>query len=513
MSERAGKTLLIGLELGDGRLIEKWARSGHLPVLAALRSAGAFGWLESIAGLLHVAAWPSLYTGTGPGQHGVYFTFQAAPGLQGYQRFHQGLYGRPTFWRLLGEGGVRCTVFDAPYTQAEDGFPGLQVIDWGTWAHYLGPSSTPASLMAELRRACGDYPLGLEANDIGFMPLSGQDMRDRLLAATRAKTDAARWLMRQREWDLFFAVFDETHPAAHYCWSPAEAADGGQASLLRDVYQEIDRGIGALIDEAGPDAMVVVLSGDAAGPNRTDWYLLPEILGRLGMFANADAGSPATAAGARPGPSRRDPVKAIRDLLPEQLRKALARRLPTRLRDTLARRVDTAAIDWARTRAYCLPTDLEGYIRINLAGREPAGVVREGPEYERLCDELVSALEELVDPVSGRPVVRQVVRSDQAFAGPRRGHLPDLVVVWSPEAATGAVTSARTGTVALPSPDPRPGTHAVPGFVLARGPGIASGAVLDGGDILDIAPTILARFGLMPPDHMEGKVLPRLATA
>ena len=231
------------------------------------------------------------------------------------------------------------------------------------------------------------------------------------------------------------------------------------------------------------------------------------------MFASADAGPQITGGGEQPPPTKRDPIKAIRDLLPQDLRKALARRLPTRLRNSLARRVDTAAIDWSRTRAYCLPTDLEGCIRINLAGREPAGVVQPGTEYEELCDGVTAALEELVEPASGRPAVRQVLRADQAFTGPRRPYLPDLVVVWAPNAATGAVASARIGTVALPSPDPRPGTHTDPGFLMACGPELPKGGTLQGGDILDVAPTILARHGVRRPDHMEGRVLPQLAMA
>jgi hypothetical protein len=67
--------------------------------------------------------------------------------------------------------------------------------------------------------------------------------------------------------------------------------------------------------------------------------------------------------------------------------------------------------------------------------------------------------------------------------------------------------------LALPSPDPRPGTHTDPGFLLACGPEIAGGGTLEGGDILDIAPTILARQGVRRPDHMEGKVLPQLVMA
>ena len=36
----AGKTLVIGLELGDGRLLYQWANEGHLPALAARRDRG-----------------------------------------------------------------------------------------------------------------------------------------------------------------------------------------------------------------------------------------------------------------------------------------------------------------------------------------------------------------------------------------------------------------------------------------------------------------------------------------
>jgi predicted AlkP superfamily phosphohydrolase/phosphomutase len=140
-------------------------------------------------------------------------------------------------------------------------------------------------------------------------------------------------------------------------------------------------------------------------------------------------------------------------------------------------------------------------------------VVKPGAEYEELCEGLAAALEELVEPASGRPAVRQVLRADQVFAGPRRPYLPDLVVIWAPDAATGEVASARIGTVALPSPDPRPGTHTDPGFMLACGPQIARGGTLEGGDILDIAPTLLARHGVTPPDHMEGKILAQLAVA
>ncbi len=501
-----GRILVIGLELGDGRLLHEWAKAGQLPTLAALIGRGTWGWLETTAGQLHVSAWPSIYTGVGPGEHGVYFTFQPAPGVQGYQRFHEGLYGRPTFWRLLDQAGRRCTVFDAPYTHPEAGFAGIQLFDWGTWAHYLAPQAMPKATLGELERACGKYPLGLEANDLGLRPLDPADTQRRLIAAIRHKAKAACWLMGRQPFDLYLAVFGETHVAAHYCWSPA-----GEQSRLLPIYAELDRALAQLIEAAGPGTTVFVLSGDAVARNHAGWHLLPDVLARLGHFASAETAPPKTNA-----PEARrsfDPVRALRDLLPKDLRKALARQLPTGLRDKLAQRVDTATYDWARTRAYCLPTDLEGCIRINLKGREPEGTVEPGADCEALLEDLASALGELTDPATGRRVVREVLFIDREFPGSRRDWLPDLVVTWDPAAPITALASARVGVVSGASPDPRPGTHAGPGFVLMHGPGVGAGQVLDDGHILDLAPTILERLGVAPPEHMTGRRWPCDASA
>ncbi|MGH6904709.1 MAG: hypothetical protein ACREIR_18435, partial [Geminicoccaceae bacterium] len=324
--------------------------------------------------------------------------------------------------------------------------------------------------------------------------------------AARHKAEATLWLMRQDDFDLVMTVFGETHVGAHYCWNP----DGDQ-HLMRALYAELDRAIARLVEAAGPDAAVFVVSGDAIGPNHAGWHLLPEVLARLGYFASAET-APADDAGAQVK-TRFDPVRAVRDLLPRDFRKNLARMLPTGLRDKLAQRVDTATIDWSRTRAYCLPTDLEGCIRINLEGREPEGRVAPGAAYEAACHDLKSALEELTLPDTGVRAVREVLLVDQAFAGPRRDHLPDLIVLWDAAAPITALASERIGEVRGRSPDPRPGTHTEPGFVLMRGPGIAPGRSIESAHVFDLAPTILARLGVEAAAHMTGRRLAETAIA
>jgi predicted AlkP superfamily phosphohydrolase/phosphomutase len=507
MARVAAKVLAIGLELGDGELIHRWAESGRLPTIAALLQRGRWCWLETTAEQLHISAWPSIYTGTAPGEHGVYFTFQPTPGLQGYQRFHTGLYGKPTFWQLLDRAGKRCSVFDPPYSHPEEGFRGSYVYDWGTWAHYLQPGSVPDGLLKRLNAACGPYPLGLEANDLGFTPLDPVDLGKKLVKSVQAKTDATCWLMAQSGWQLMFTVFGETHVAGHYCWSADLADDtAGAENTMFSIYAELDRAVGRLCEAAGPDALVMIISGDRVGPNFAGWHLLPDILMRLGYFGGAPANGGDS--GERPAGARSfDPVKALRDLLPKDFRKSLARRLPTKFRDKLAQRVDTADIDWAQTRAFCLPTDLEGYIRVNLKGREPLGVVEPGAEYETLLDDLSAALAELRDPATDALLVHEVVRTDREFPGERRAYLPDLIVRWAADRPVTAASSARIGTVAKLSPDSRAGTHRGPGFLLASGLGVPAGTASSNAHILDFAPTVLAALGVDKPEHMVGRVL------
>jgi predicted AlkP superfamily phosphohydrolase/phosphomutase len=500
------KLLVLGFELGDGRLFRSWAQAGHLPEIAGLLARGIWRELQTPAERLHVSAWPSLYTGVGPGGHGVYFTFQPASGVQGWQRFAPGIYARPTVWRLLAAADRRVLVFDAPYSHPEAGFAGDAIFDWGSWARYLETTAVPKTLLRRLKSNLGAYPLPWEAHALGLKPLPPAEVEPALVRAVAVKATAISKLMAERDYDLVFAVFGETHVAAHYLFDPAS----GQVRL-RTVYEALDRAVGTLVRAAGANASLVLVSGDAVRPNHAGWHLLPEVLFRLGHFASAEFAKPQAEA-APPAATPKaglDPVRWLRDLLPKDVRKQLAGLLPRGLRDRLARRVDTATIDWSKTRAFPLPTDLEGCIRINLQGREPLGIVAPGAEYEALLDQLEVQLAAL-RLADGTPAVREVIRSDRVFAGPGRDRLPDLIVTWSEAMPIDRLLSPAIGEVAGASPDPRPGTHGGPGFALTV-PYAGTVSQTGVGDVCDLAPTLLAAFGLTPPAYMEGRPWPELS--
>jgi predicted AlkP superfamily phosphohydrolase/phosphomutase len=502
MTARGERVVLIGLDMADAGLVEAWSGSGTLPNLHAIMTDGCWGRLATTADVLHTSTWPTIFTGTLPGTHGVYYPYQPCPGSQTARAIGPGQYGAPPFWDVLGRAGRRAVVFDAPETFPADGLDGVQIFEWATWAWYWRRMTVPAELERRLERRVGASPLRLEARAIGLgLPRSDVLVRE-LLASADAKARAACWLMQEHPWDAFVVVFAEPHPAGHYLWprDGAEAAADDRLEALREIYAAVDAAVGRVLRACPDDATVIVVSGDGVGPNHCGWHLLPDVLKAAG-FTRAQGGN-----GTQPV-SRRGLLRRLRDRIPPGARTALSSRLPFQLRDRLVSRLQTGDIDWSRTAAFCLPTDLEGCIRINLKGREPEGVVEPGAHYDDVCAAVAEAVGALVDPGTGRPAVRDVCRLDRHFPGERRHHLPDLVVTWAASGPLAHVHSERTGTISGTPVDPRPGTHHPRAFVAARGPRLARGALAGRGHIADVAPTVLARLGIDPPAGMDGRPL------
>lgn len=161
---------------------------------------------------------------------------------------------------------------------------------------------------------------------------------------------------------------------------------------------------------------------------------------------------------------------------------------------------------WSQMQAFALPSYSEGYIRINLKGREPEGIV-EPEDYDTVCGDLTHLLYDLRDARSGKPMVQNVIRTRQSV-GDRDPRLPDadLVVIWQEDIATDTVDTTLLGRIG-PIPHCRTGSHRARGFLMAKGEGIEPNSTLATGHALDLAPTLLQLMGAEIPSYMEGKSL------
>ena len=187
-------------------------------------------------------------------------------------------------------------------------------------------------------------------------------------------------------------------------------------------------------------------------------------------------------------------------MIPWSLRERLAP-----IRDPLVRWMDDKRATPDPTRPYFqVPhNDGHGAIRINLRGRDPAGCVEPGVEYEGLCDALSRDLMALRNADTGAPAVTRVMRIRDLFRGPKLDRLPDLLVEWSRDAPLRSVSSEKTGVVSGVDPQLRTGDHKPDGLFFATGPGVGAGPLDERVSMLDFAPTITALLSV--PFSGEGR--------
>ena len=499
------RVLLIGLDAADPDLVQGWAREGRLPALGRLLEQGSWARLGSPSNISTGPAWPAFYASANPARQGRFFFRQLRSGTYRIERKSAAEIATPPFWCDLHAGAdKRVLIVDVPKTVPHRGIPGVQLVGWGVHSPGHRTASSDSGLVRELRRRFGSYPV---PNCDEFPRKRTADFRrftERLVAGARQKARLSAHLLARERWDLAVTVFGEPHCAGHHLWHLHDSShpehDVAQAlgDPLREVYEAVDAGIEHVM-EAAPDADVLIFSPHGMGPNYGGSHLLPAVLEKLDMAGDK-----------REVTARRGRLSP--DSFPLLARRLARRLVPEPLWAELTCRLMSRSNRWHLSRAFCIPGDFAGAIRINRIGREPRGQVAAGAEFDALCAELIRELSRLENADTGRPAVREVLRIDSLYRGPHQDDLPDLAVLWTGDAPVRGLRSPRIGCVRGDDPDRRSGEDREEGFLLAVGPSLARGHALDDGKAttLDVAPTALRLAGFPVPTSMEGRVLQEL---
>jgi predicted AlkP superfamily phosphohydrolase/phosphomutase len=480
----APKVLVVGFDATEYRLVEEWSRSGQLQNLQSLRARGVRGRLRGPVAMGDDAAWASFYTGVSPGRHGRYFFHLLRPGSYKSPFWSdQDLRAEP-FWDVLSRRGRRIALVDVPKSPLSGEINGLQLADWRVHGRdHATTCSNPPELATAVLARFGDD----EMDQLGPVPGTCQHgykpdfdyagFSARLLRGVDQKTTLTTELLAREPWDLFAVVFKEGHCAGHKMWHLQDpdhhvhpgAGNGADADALKRIYQALDRALGTLLAQAGPETTVIVFSDLGMSSNFTGMHLFERVLLRLDM-------------------ARRDWKGRLR-LAAGRASLAVGTRLLRRDSENQGRRI--------RLFYDVIHGEQAAGIRFNVVGRETSGLVRPGAELQAHVEWLESALLGLEDPDSGRRLVRKVVRADDAFPGEHRDRLPDLLVVWDRSAPIFAVRSPLVGTLRAPDPRLRTGGHIDDGWFVAAGPAVAPGreGAVEDAALVDLAPTIAALLG------------------
>ena len=283
----------------------------------------------------------------------------------------------------------------------------------------------------------------------------------------------AKLIQREREAMFFSAldharrgvvacVFDTTDRVQHMFYRHMEGGlqQPSPASVIEELYRDMDRVVGRTLEYADENTAVFVLSDHGfcafrRGVNLNAWL-------------------------------RENGYLALRNDIEESGEYL-------------------EGIDWARTRAYTF--GLSG-VYLNLAGREAQGVVRE-QEAAALKTELIEKLTQLRDTEKDSVAILHAYDSHVIYQGPYLESAPDLVIGYA--AGYRASWSAATGKVTKHvfednskcwSGDHCVDPHLVPGVLFSN-----LHIHADDPGIEDLAPTALHLFGIEPPGWMEGQVL------
>jgi predicted AlkP superfamily phosphohydrolase/phosphomutase len=495
----------LGAEAG-----EAWARDGLLPNIAAIMRRGCFGRIAGRELVSPQGAWLTFFSGSSPHEHGFYFNRRLRPGTYEAERITAREAPALPFWSRLRHERRPVAIVDARETYPLADLPGCQLANWaGVKSFNTARASRlaePPSLLEEARRVAGD-PIEMSAYEPGAALREEQRAQRAFVKRVEQKGTFSLHVLKKAAFDLVVIGFSDGHSSSHRFWDyrPAgrrhrevAAQNCGLEGAIGEVYRAIDREIGRLLAELPADSNVFVVSMFGMKDQFPTEDLVETFCKHLGYQAIAQRG--------RSGWS---PLAWARRAVPLQWRASLSRRLPLTIQHRLQADRFASEADWPKTRAFALPSINTGFLRVNLRGREPEGIVDPNGEYGELLDEIEAELRKLTDARTGERLVERITRT-ATFSGGPPALLPDLFVEWiACDHFMDGISHPRAEWARGEPWFDRSSYHSLRGFMAAAGPSIAARGSVGEMEILDFAPTFLRLLDVQP-DGPRGRVLGEL---
>lgn len=278
-------------------------------------------------------------------------------------------------------------------------------------------------------------------------------------------TDVATYLLKNKPWDLFTMHFHAPDWFYHAAMTdldpltqPDERKRQGALNAERRMYQSLDESIGRIMEVAGKDTMIMLVSDHGAvadGP----------------PFNPYDALVPAGLA-----------------VLEDKTREWI----------TGGDLADHAKyiVNWKKTKAY---PQRDLYVYVNLKGRDPDGIV-EPEDYDKVVQQTIDALYDYKDPQNGKRVISLALsKKDARILGLYGDRVGDVVYALIPE--YGAQHGQQLPASELGRGDQR-------SIMVMYGPGFKKGYRLKRNMWLtDIVPTICYLMNWPLPRDVDGAVV------
>ena len=453
------RVLAIGLDSAAPALLFEELRP-RLPNLDRLMRAGVWGPLRSCIPAITVPAWMTGYTSRDPGELGIYgFRNRADHSYTNLAMADQTRVKEPPVWDILARYGKQSITVSIPPAYPPRPMNGCSVGCFLTPSTTNGRFTFPESLGAEINALVGEY--------IVDVPNFRTDDKDYILQScfemTERRFKVIRKLMTTKRWDFFGFVEIGTDRMHHGFWKDHDPTHrrhepGGRFNgAIRDYYVYVDQELGRVLELVDEQTTVLVVSDHGA--------------------------------------KKMDGGVCINQWLIERGYLALEQ-MPTSLTP-----FNKVTVDWSRTVAWG-EGGYYGRVFLNVRDREPQGVV-DPARYEDVRDELAEALAAIPDD-QGRPLATRVFKPERIYRK-ALGVPPDLMVYFDD------LNWRSVGSIGFPTTytfendtGPDDANHDHDGIFIMTGPGVPAAGRLEHRRLVDLAPTILERFGYPSPRDMQG---------
>lgn len=492
------KILMVGWDGATFDILLPLARQGRLPNFARLMQNGSWGRLTSTIPPLTPVAWTTISTGVNPGRHGIFDAMGFNRQELRVRFVNAGARRVKPVWTLLSEAGLSVGVMNVPVTYPPDRVNGFCIP--GMFSPEGAPDFMhPVELFKEIEKNCGKYLLECrQVNEPAEYLKSILEMVD-----YREKT--ALYLQKKFNPAFFFVAFMASDRVQHFFWKYLDKAHPDHArhgDSIAKVYERLDKTLGRLIDAAGGDSTVIMVSDHGSGPLKKAFFLNNWLIKNGYLRLKKDPGEAFR-------PIARSKVvsgikKSIKRIIPESVLNNIkpapsGKGMPERASDELSAFI--RLIDWEGTTAFS--EGVAGGIFIN---RDNV------PEdkYGAVAEEIKKRLLALRDEEEGVNVIDAVHCSRDVYSGDALQNAPDLIPICSSGYQVIAPNEffffGSKYTDALFIPHRWSGRHEMEGIFVASGAAVEQGKELERISVEDVTPTILYLTGANIPEGLDGRV-------
>lgn len=237
--------LLIGIEAACLSVFERLYKEDVIPTLQSICEAGVSGPLQSQIPPWTPSAWPSMYTGTNPGKHGV-FGFIGFDGYD-YHVVAGSDVQQHRIWTLLDHHDRSSVVVNVPVTHPPD------PIDGAIIPGFIEPEDPPChpdGLLADVRDAIGEYRV-YPNYARGDQQYSDAEKMDEYCRLVSMRGRAFRYLEDRFAPDFGFVEFQKPDTVFHEF--------EGEWEKVKQVYAETDRQVAKILEQAEPKFVFIAI--------------------------------------------------------------------------------------------------------------------------------------------------------------------------------------------------------------------------------------------------------------